>query len=248
MLLRAKARQRYGLLDTVRGVAVVSMVLYHGVWDLVNLWGWDWTWFSSSWTRLWQQSILYTFVFLSGFCWKLGSRPLRRGLVVLGAGAAVSLVTFFMDPQARIVFGVLSMLGVCMLLLIPLERWLERLSAGWGAAVCIVLFLLTRPMSQGYLGIGKWAVVSLPSWLYRSTLTACLGFPPEWFASADYVPLIPWGFLFLTGYYIGRKVLSQPGDLLIFQWKPLALVGKHSLGVYLLHQPALYLMLTLLLY
>lgn len=76
---------RYALLDELRGLDLVSMMLYHGCWDLVNLFGIQADWYYGLPGHLWQQSICWVFILLSGFCVQLGHHTLRRGAQVFGA-------------------------------------------------------------------------------------------------------------------------------------------------------------------
>ena len=86
-------------------------------------------------------------------------------------------------------------------------------------------------------------ICRLPASLYRNLLTAYLGFPNPGFFSTDYFPLFPWFFLFLTGHFLHRlleeKDLNQRlfsrGQVPVLNW-----MGRHSLIIYLLHQPVLY--------
>lgn len=73
------ASARYALLDELRGLDLVSMMLYHGCWDLVNLFGIQADWYYGLPGHLWQQSICWVFILLSGFCVQLGHHTLRRG-------------------------------------------------------------------------------------------------------------------------------------------------------------------------
>ena len=107
---------RYALLDELRGLDLVSMMLYHGCWDLVNLFGIQADWYYGLPGHLWQQSICWVFILLSGFCVQLGHHTLRRGAQVFGAGALVTAVTLLFMPEDRVVFGVLTLLGSAMLL------------------------------------------------------------------------------------------------------------------------------------
>lgn len=84
------ASDRYALLDELRGLDLVSMMLYHGCWDLVNLFGIQADWYYGLPGHLWQQSICWVFILLSGFCVQLGHHTLRRGAQVFGAGARLS--------------------------------------------------------------------------------------------------------------------------------------------------------------
>lgn len=94
---------RYALLDELRGLDLVSMMLYHGCWDLVNLFGIQADWYYGLPGHLWQQSICWVFILLSGFCVQLGHQTLRRGAQVFGAGALVTAVTllFYAGGQGR---------------------------------------------------------------------------------------------------------------------------------------------------
>ena len=63
---------RCALLDELRGLDLISMMLYHGMWDLVYLFGVSAPWYGSWQGELWQQSICWVFLLLSGFCLPLG--------------------------------------------------------------------------------------------------------------------------------------------------------------------------------
>lgn len=143
---------RYALLDELRGLDLVSMMLYHGCWDLVNLFGIQADWYYGLPGHLWQQSICWVFILLSGFCVQLGHHTLRRGAQVFGAGALVTAVTLLFMPEDRVVFGVLTLLGSAMLLTGLLEKPLRRIPPAAGFAISAVLFALTRNVSAGYLG------------------------------------------------------------------------------------------------
>ena len=186
-------------LDTLRGMTLVSMMVYHACWDLVYLFRQDWAWYRSFGAHLWQQSICWTFILLSGYCFHLGHHRLRRGLLSLGGGALVSAVS--QVAGSPIHWGVLTLLGAAALLTIPLDPLLRRLPARAGLAGSFCLFFLLREVNQGYLGFEGAALLTLPADWYQNSLTALLGFPGPDFFSADYFSLLPWLFLFWTGYF-----------------------------------------------
>ena len=130
---------RYALLDELRGLDLVSMMLYHGCWDLVNLFGIQADWYYSLPGHLWQQSICWVFILLSGFCAPFGRHMLRRGVTVFAAGALVTAVTLVFMPEDRVVFGVLTFLGSAMLLTGVLEPLLKKIPPAAGLAVSAVL-------------------------------------------------------------------------------------------------------------
>lgn len=240
-----QTRKRYPLLDSIRGITLLSMILYHGAWDLVYLYHIKWDWYRGTGAYIWQQSICWTFILLSGFCWSLGRRHLKRGFMVFGGGLLVTMVTLFVMPQNRVVFGVLTLTGSCMLIMILTDRFLKKVPAQMGVIISFLLFLLTRNVNEGYLGFEGLRLMKLPGMLYRGYLGAYLGFPPGGFYSTDYFSLIPWLFLFVTGYFLyhifcekkwlEKKIFSR--DVKLFSF-----LGRHSLIIYLLHQPVLYLL------
>lgn len=239
---------RYHVIDHIRGLNFISMVLYHLTWDLVYLYEMDWNWFRSDWAYFWQQSICWIFILLSGFCWSMGKKKWKRGFLVLGASALVSVVTCLFLPEERIVFGVLTLLGFCMLVMIPLEPLLKRIPAVISVFVSIGCFLLLRNVNRGTFGFEALDFGTVPEHLYMNIWTAFWGFPNHSFFSTDYFSFIPWLFLFLTGYFLFR-IMTEHEIIHIFsgkrEIKVLTFLGQHSLILYLLHQPFIYLILLL---
>lgn len=281
---------RLETLDLIRGITLVSMILYHGMWDFLYLseTGASMTalrtWYEGPGGHLWQQSICRTFILLSGFCVPFSRRIIRRGLEVSAGGIAVSAVTILAMYEERVIFGVLTFLGAAMLvtgaagLYLPPPACREKdTGSGRGRpaaclAVCLLLFHVTRWINLGYLRLGESVLLDLPSVLYTfgsgklpGYLLTGLGFPMTGFFSTDYFSFMPWIFLFLAGLFLNRLLL---GD----RWRPdkhraeecaedvgrgkdpaghaffhlqapvLNLIGRHSLPVYLIHQPVLYLL------
>ena len=126
---------RYRLLDELRGLDLISMMLYHGMWDVVFLFGVAQKWYTGRPGFVWQQSICWVFILLSGFCLPLGHHPFRRGAVVFGAGALVTAVTLLFLPEDVVWFGVLTLLGSSMLLTAALDPLLRRVPPAAGVAV-----------------------------------------------------------------------------------------------------------------
>ena len=255
--------QRFHILDEIRGITLCSMIAYHAVWDLVYMFDRDWTWYRSDFAYIWQQSICWTFILLSGFCFSLGKKKLRRGLIVFGAGVVISFVTELFMPQNRIRFGVLTLLGSNMLIMAFVERakeWIgsrndkestnKREQSGgrlgiWKIVITFVLFAITKRINYGVLGFADVKLADLPNTLYTfGDVGNFLGFTEMTFYSTDYFSLIPWFFLFLTGYFLHKWFEQKEWiDILANMlslgrwWRPL---GKHSLLIYMLHQPVIY--------
>ncbi len=236
--VKDKMKKRFGLLDSMRGILVLNMIAYHTLWDMVYLFDFTAPWYRALPGRIWQRCICCGFILLSGFCWSLGSHRLRRALTVFGAGALVTVVTLIASPATAVIFGILTLLGSCMLILIPLSRLFEKLPPVPMIPVCFVLYEVCAYITS--VGLG-------PNRLYCNYLTAYLGFPFADFSSGDYFPLFPWLFLFLCGYFLYRAIEAHLSDFRVMTatFSPLAFVGRHSLIFYLLHQPIIYAVLWL---
>lgn len=177
---------------------------------------------------------------LSGFCVPLGHRTLKRGAQVFAAGALVTVVTLVFMPEDRVVFGVLTFLGSAMLLTGVLEPLLKKIPPAAGLAVSAVLFALTYHLDERWLGFGGLRL-ALPDAWYANYFTAFFGFLPFDFYSTDYFALLPWLFLFWAGYFLHGVVGRARMEPLRRPVCPaLGWMGRHSLLLYLLHQPVIY--------
>lgn len=249
MVKNKKIKQRYFALDRIRALALFNMIIYHTIWDLVYLFGFDWKWYQSPIAYIWQQAICWTFIFLSGFCQSFGHKTLKRGLLVFFLGILISIATIFTMPQAQVIFGILTLLGSCMLITFPLERILKKCCVLLGLIISSTMFILTKNINNGYLGFENWNFLKLPDILYCNLGTAFFGFPSPDFYSTDYFSLFPWYFLFLSGYFFkyflsskGAMKYLEPSRIKILEW-----IGAHSLEIYIIHQPFVYLLLTIFL-
>ena len=93
---------------------------------------------------------------------------------------------------------------------------------------------------------GLWRAAQLDAaadaW-YANYFTAFFGFlPVDWFYSTDYFALLPWLFLFWAGYYLHNGVWAADAwnRLRRSVCPALGWMGRHSLLLYLLHQPVIY--------
>lgn len=238
-------KQRYELLDTLRGFSLINMIIYHSIWDLIYI-------FSIINNNLpnlfyiWQQCICSSFIFISGFCWSLSHNHLKRGFTIFICGLLITFVTYVFTPQNTIIFGILTFLGSAILITNILPKQLLKIKPVYGLFLSLVLFILSKHITRGYLGFSVYKIF-LPSELYINHLTAYIGFPDNNFSSADYFPLLPWIFLFISGYY-AYQYCYHKNFLSILNKKiftPLIFCGKHSLSIYLIHQPIIYTTLSL---
>lgn len=234
--------KRYAMLDSLRGLILISMIVYHTVWDMVYIFGVRWDWYKSDMAYVWQQSICWGFIFLSGFCWSFGRKKWKRGLIIFLAGAIVSIVTLVVMPEERIVFGVLTCLGTLMLLMIPLDKLLCKCKPLVGMIISFLLFFITRNVNEGELGFEGLVIMELPEGLYHGWLATFLGFTEASFFSTDYFSVFPWLFLFITGYFLHGVFKEHDWFQYLEKGKCVLLenLGKNSLWIYMLHQPIAY--------
>ncbi len=231
---------RVRLLDALRGFSVISMVAYHALFDIVYYFGLlDAPWYRGLPGYVWQQSICWVFILVAGASLHYGRHPARHGLVVLGCAVLLTAATAIMGPAMLVSFGVLHMLGCAILLFALLRPVLRRVPAGPGAAVFFLLFAFFKQLPYGWLGILDARLIPLPAGLYFTKWLAPLGLPGPGFSSSDYFPLVPWVFLLLAGYCAWGLLKSRvpptaPGK------NPLEATGRHSLPIYMAHQPLIY--------
>ncbi|WP_165496210.1 heparan-alpha-glucosaminide N-acetyltransferase domain-containing protein [Alloscardovia theropitheci] len=238
-------RIRYHVIDWIRGLALINMIAYHTLWDIAQLFptpvGYNYTQFMlEPSVHVWQQSIGFTFLFVSGFCFCFGSKPLIRGTQLVLWGTLISIVTFIVLPNDPVRFGVLTVLGFGTLLLALIHAWsrmLPRIVSMCAAVLSLLIFTFMHDAQTGVV----WGV-QLPQWLYHDSFTAVLGFPPSGFISSDYYPIIPFFFVMLAGYFVYRSVEGTRAMAILtvhsrdFLSQFLEWIGRHSLIIYLLHQ------------
>ena len=232
------SRQRIWELDALRGLCVLGMVAVHLIYDLVEVFQ-VLLWTYPAWFRLIKEWGGVLFLLISGICVTLGSRSVRRGAIVFACGMICTAVTWGLtfvgfQPSIAIWFGVLHCLGVCMMLW-PLFRRLP-----WWALACV---------GAAIIGMGFYVSGLVVDTRYLIPL----GLEYKDFASSDYFPLLPHLGFFLVGAALGRTLYKNKRSLLPqisdrgWLVRPLAFCGRHSLWIYLLHQPVIYGALTVIL-
>ena len=132
---------RYSLVDGIRGLAVVNMIAFHFLFDWIEIFHGDYSWYWMTPVRIWQQFICWTFILVSGFVWTWGKQKnLQRGLFLNFCGCMISIVMLLFLPEQAIWFGILNFYGCAVLLTIPLEKLLRRIPPEAGLAAAFVLF------------------------------------------------------------------------------------------------------------
>ena len=219
--------KRISELDSARGIAIILVVLVHTFSFGCQFGGWDLEWTDFFWAV--KQYGGCFFVLLAGVCVTLGSKSFKRGVIVFLMGMAFTGITYWLylsgreDENVLIQWGVLHCIGFCMMLWPLLKKippWL-RIAAG-AVIICAGYYL----MSQIH--------VRTP-WLFP------LGLRTWHFTAMDYFPLMPHMGWFLLGSGLGSLIYKDRKPLFP-SLKPglFAFCGRHSLEIYMIHQPLLY--------
>lgn len=228
-----RASRRLIAVDVARGIAIAGVVLFHLVWDL------EFTGLVSGIARhpawlLFGHCLAGSFMVLVGVSLVLAHRErvgwrafARRLAVIVVSAVAITVATLLAFPGAFIYFGILHAIAV--------------------ATLIGVVFLRVPAVASLAVGV---VIVALPFFLHSTAFDsiwlAWAGFsayPPP---SNDYVPIFPWAGLTLIGVAATKWALAHGIDRRLPTYPPqgptaiaLTWLGRHSLAIYLLHQPLL---------
>ena len=230
---------RIPALDMARGAALVAMFAYHLVWDLAHFGYIDGRTPFSMEMRLFSHVIACSFLFIAGLSLALARlTPFdwraywKRLALIVGAAALVTLASWFLFPNALIFFGILHCIAAASLVALPF------LFLPWAAAIVAGVLLFALPF-----------LVSLPAFDTPALIWTGLGVRIP--TSNDFRPFLPWSAALLVGLGLGLVMAARGGfDALrrISGAGPaarlLAFGGRHSLLVYLVHQPIFFALLT----
>lgn len=234
---------RIGMVDEARGLSILLMLLYHAGFDLVFLYGISIPFFTAPQMDLLRDFFAGVFIFISGAACRLSHNNLKRGVLCFLCGMGLTVFTWVFVPQELILFGILHMLGLSMILFHLLQSLLDKLKFPIiGIAVCALLYWFTMNIGMGRLG-----PFLLPESVSQITWLFPIGIIAPGFFSSDYFPLFPWIFVFFSGSYFGVYLIEHRLPEFVYKThlKFLAFVGRHTLWIYLFHQPVLYACFTL---
>jgi uncharacterized membrane protein len=236
--LGAMPPARLATIDTLRGIAIVWMTVFHFCFDL-NYFGWlkqnfytdpFWTWQRTAIVSLFLfcAGLGQAFAFAQGQSW---GRFCKRWLQIAGCALLVTAGSYWMFPKSFIYFGVLH--GIAVMLVIV------RLTAGWGRWLWLAgaVALAVKPLAL-------FAHVQWPALDFLNHMTwNWLGLISRKPVTEDYVPLFPWLGVMWWGVAAGQWFLARRKDLLQARLPaaaaPLAWLGRWSLTWYMLHQPVM---------
>lgn len=243
---------RWRALDLARGLAVVAMIVFHTIWDLSHF---GYIAANIPWSpamRLFGHAIAFAFLFIAGVSLVLANADglnwahvLRRLTRVVAAAALVTLGTWLVFPGAYVYFGILHCIA---------------------AASVVGLMFLRAPAPITFIAAAF--CFAAPTLLTSATFNApalfWLGLGTRETLTQDWRPLFPWAGALLLGVAIARAPLSlgerappkasgegseAPTEKSLTpalradplpKGEGIAFLGRHSLSIYLVHQPLLF--------
>jgi uncharacterized membrane protein len=216
-------------LDALRGAAIVAMVAYHFSFDLRYFGLTQWDFYRDPFWLNTRTLILSSFLLIAGISLVLAQRARtspaqfwRHVGTIAACALAVSGASYVLFPASWIWFGVLHAIAVSLVLARPLVR---------------------RPILALVIGAGMIAAGNLYSnAVFDNRALGWLGFMTAKPRTEDYVPLFPWTGVLLVGISAGHALLRAEMRHIAFaaRWpRWMAWLGRHSLAVYMAHQPML---------
>lgn len=214
----AKFNSRSRLIDVLRGLTIVLMIFFHLSFDLNNFGFLSIDILHAPFWYLLPRIIVFLFLFAVGMSLTLAHQELiywksfwKRFLKIASYALLISLVTYFMFPDNWIYFGTLHAIALISLLTLPfLKKPMLSL---------LIAFLLFIPSIFFDLNL-PWIQLAHQSW--------------------DYISPFPWVGASLLGIFAVHKKLHRlelPNNAFVTS---LNYLGKHSLFIYLIHQPILF--------
>ena len=166
------------------------MVIFHCCYDVFMVYGQDPSWYSRPAVHIWQQSICWTFILISGFVWSWGrSGNLKRGIMLNVWGLVISGVTVLAMPAEAVWFGILNCIGCAVLLMIPMEPVLRRIPAAIGLVAAFALFAMFKDVQLGISGRAGRVPIGFARLAVRLPRADPVRFPVPGFRSSDYFPI-----------------------------------------------------------
>ena len=219
--------KRIEVLDVWRSLAILLMMAYHLIYDLYMFDVISYETLSSAWAYSLRYLAVGSFLVISGAVVRFSRDSIRRGVIVFACGIGVTVVMRVAVGE-DVQFGVLHLLGTMMIAYGLISEKVKAPKGIWFPLLLIVLFAVTY-----HICYTTWIDAR---WLYP------IGLRYKGFVSADYYPLLPWGLLFGIGVWLGG-LIDRHRDLPILNLpchRVLTFLGRHSLIVYLAHQPIIY--------
>lgn len=218
--MKTKNTARFKTLDAIRGFAIILMIAFHIAYDLtifnflkINFQN-DQFWF------VLPRVIVFIFLVCSGISLRLAHKKsnsfsafsFRLGKLIAVA-AAISLTTYFFFPTKWIHFGIIHCVALSSILALPLVRYPK---------ISLVLAMIIQG-ARFVFGYNLQLIPKIPD-----------------VVPMDFIPIYPWFGIVLLGIYLETlriHAIQLPNN---WPFSKLAFLGRHSLKIYLIHQPIIF--------
>jgi uncharacterized membrane protein len=224
--------QRIALLDLARTAAIMGMVAFHFSFDLEMFHYLPQGTTTSGFFWYHARTVAGSFLFLAGISLFLAHGAgirwpafWRRFAMVAGGALLVSIASIWVTPGGEILFGILHCIALASLIGLAFLRLPAMLTLG----IAVIAFALPYYAQNQMFN---------PIWLVWTGLATEKPF------MADYVPLLPWIAPLLAGIAVAKLVQAAglwdrlrrtpSRGVQMLSWP-----GRHSLVIYLIHQPIL---------
>ncbi|MFW5928686.1 MAG: heparan-alpha-glucosaminide N-acetyltransferase [Thermoplasmatota archaeon] len=238
-------QKRFWEIDFMRGIAIIMMITFHSAFNLYYFDLFDINIDSTPWWLL-ARSTATIFIFLVGTSLTLSyskakrsksrkgifAKYIIRGFKIFFWGIFITVITYLFLGDAFVRFGILHFIGLSIIIALPFLRF-KKINIIIGSVIVII----------GYY---------IESFTVETNWLMWIGLRPASFYTVDYFPLLPWFGLILFGIFAGNSLypdherrfelpdLSDIGPIKIFSF-----LGKHSLLIYLLHQPVIIILMII---
>lgn len=236
---------RIHFIDELRGFAILCMIFYHTFFTMAFLFSFNSGLKLLAFFMPFEPYFAGIFILISGISSQLSHSNIKRGLILLLIASLITVVTFIFLPDVKILFGILHMLSISIIFFGVFKPFFDLIPTTPGLLLSAVFYIFTMNIREGYLGILNIAFITIPNILYKTQYLFPIGITNSTFFSSDYFPLFPWIFLFLFGTFLGRyaKMGLFPEFMYKRKSKFFSFLGTHSLLIYIVHQPIIYIIL-----
>ena len=222
-------KERIWEIDFLRGISIIMMIIFHIIFDLRDIYNYP-VYYDRGFIYYMGKVAVITFILISGISSSFSKSNVKRGLKILAIALGITIVTHLYSPALGIKFGILHFFGISMIVYPVFKNMNKYVLIVMGTLIII---------AGGYSS----NIVVTSNYLFP------FGLISSSFVSSDYYPLLPWFGVFLYGIAAGRTFYKEKRSLFNFTLKNnfITFLGRNSLIIYVVHQPAVLLILGLIL-
>ncbi|WP_051515101.1 heparan-alpha-glucosaminide N-acetyltransferase [Fervidicella metallireducens] len=225
---KTEENKRIWEIDFLRSIAIILMISFHIIYDINEYLGFNVSYDRGFWFYIGKTSAVL-FITISGICTGLAKNNFKRGLKILAMAMLITIATFIFDRRQYVRFGILHLLGIS-IILSPFFLRLKRST---------LLIISVISLSIGY---------KLNKITINNALMVPFGVIYNGFITIDYYPIFPYIGVFAFGVYVYKKLYFNNKSLFSYEinLKFINFLSRHSLKIYLVHQPIILIIITLI--